>query len=341
LLLVILGAGASYDSLEPLEGKYTVDRPPLAGELFDDRDIFSAVALRYPATLGLLPWLRRQGRDGTIEAAFDSLQKDAAEHPERVSQLTALRFYIRDAITNICAQWVGGNRVGQLNHHALLEQLEFARAGSRVLLVTFNYDNLLETAMGWMGRSFMSLDSYVDDPAYQLFKLHGSADWSRQVRISGELVLIAEAKGDLGEGSLIEHASKWKETENFVRGQTTFERGLHYVPAIAVPVQTKFDYQCPPRHLTALRNELSSVTRILTIGWRGQEQHFLSLLSDHVKKPVSLFCVSGEKARSEETVQHLRNARLLVRGAVAAEMGFSELVSTRAALQFMESRRDD
>lgn len=336
MLLMILGAGASYDSLEPLMGSASEDRPPLAAELFGDRAIFRSVALRYPTCLGLLPWLRHEGRAGNIEAAFDSLQNQALENPTRVRQLTALRFYIRDAITNVCGQWVAGDRVGQLNHHALIEQLDFARAGERVLIVTFNYDNLLETAMGWTGRVFGNLDTYIDSTDYPLFKLHGSVDWSRQVSISGPLIALADARGDLGAGGLIEHATEWTEADAFKRGQTTYEAGLHWVPAIAVPVQSKFDYQCPPKHVASLKDQLSKVTRILTIGWRGQEQHFLSMLAQRIKSPVSIVSVSGDKRKSEETINHLRAAPLYIRRADAADMGFSELVSSRAALDFMK-----
>src|SRR5206468_5581014 len=98
VLLVILGAGASYDSLEPLRGVPNPNRPPLAAELFDDREAFRRVAESYTEPLGLFPWLRKQGADGSIEAAFDTLQKEAEEKPQRVRQLAAIRFYIRDAI---------------------------------------------------------------------------------------------------------------------------------------------------------------------------------------------------------------------------------------------------
>ena len=89
-------------------------------------------------------------------------------------------------------------------------------------------------------------------------------------------------------------------------------------------------------HIAALTNELPRVERILTIGWRAQEQHFLTLLSARVTKPVSIWCVSGDAAKSEETLSRLRQARLLIDGAHAADMGFSELVSTRAAQDFMK-----
>jgi hypothetical protein len=49
-------------------------------------------------------------------------------------------------------------------------------------------------------------------------------------------------------------------------------------PALALPLRTKTVFSCPPEHLEQLRQKLPQVTRVLTIGWKGQDQHFLDEL---------------------------------------------------------------
>src|SRR5262245_25692730 len=75
VLLVIFGAGASYDSvpglppppapypaLRPIVGGLTrpeIHRPPLANQLFDDRPGFVEVMARFPDCIPLVPQLRK------------------------------------------------------------------------------------------------------------------------------------------------------------------------------------------------------------------------------------------------------------------------------------------
>ena len=49
------------------------------------------------------------------------------------------------------------------------------------------------------------------------------------------------------------------------------------VAAIALPVETKNEFEFPEAHLKKLRSVIPEVTRILIIGWRGTEEHFLKL----------------------------------------------------------------
>ena len=46
-------------------------------------------------------------------------------------------------------------------------------------------------------------------------------------------------------------------------------------PALAIPVEGKDEFSCPKRHVERLRNLLAGASRIMTIGWRATEAHFL------------------------------------------------------------------
>src|SRR5205823_14982423 len=104
----ILGAGASYDSapyhmLESISSYEEEWRPPLADHLFA-RSNFQSILARYPYAMGVLPQLTGV-KQKPHERILDELQREAPKHPMRHSQLTAIRFYLRDLLTECGAKW--------------------------------------------------------------------------------------------------------------------------------------------------------------------------------------------------------------------------------------------
>lgn len=80
VLLVVLGAGASYDSVNPNDFGSQSDaayRPPLAKELFDPRPAFGVAVSHYPACRPLVAYLRDQVRGGRDCRADSSEHSDA------------------------------------------------------------------------------------------------------------------------------------------------------------------------------------------------------------------------------------------------------------------------
>ena len=79
MLLVVLGAGASYDSAssrDPLNPDYSQmdHRPPLAAQLFSDRSSFVAVMAKYSQCLPIIPRLQRVAPGGSVEGELQRLQ---------------------------------------------------------------------------------------------------------------------------------------------------------------------------------------------------------------------------------------------------------------------------
>ncbi|SRR5258708_22816687 len=92
-LLVVFGAGASFDSIGTNLNWTDPARPPLANRLFDGR--FNPVLTKHESAGTLIAELRRQGDTLALEAELDRIQRDLA--PTRAtyrSELTALRFYL-------------------------------------------------------------------------------------------------------------------------------------------------------------------------------------------------------------------------------------------------------
>ena len=88
MLMVIFGAGASYDSVEAvrpgaepariLSARIDETRPPLADELFDDRPLFIDKMIKYRDCMPPIPRLRRR-EDGMSVEDIQSTGRERSE----------------------------------------------------------------------------------------------------------------------------------------------------------------------------------------------------------------------------------------------------------------------
>jgi hypothetical protein len=98
MLMVIFGAGASYDSSRAFPPTVTRPdeieawRPPLASELFrDSMNRFGDIVTRYRRIHPILLRLREPQNGRNLEEELQSLQDEATDYPERKRQLLAVR----------------------------------------------------------------------------------------------------------------------------------------------------------------------------------------------------------------------------------------------------------
>jgi hypothetical protein len=288
MLMVVMGAGASFDSApsHPVgPGTANGFRLPLADHLFDIRPEFRHAIQSYSQIHPIVPYLRERGAR-SLEEVLQELYENATDHPERRKQMLALRFYIRDVIHSCSTQWLK-EVDGVTNHKTLIDQL-LERPMERTLLVTFNYDELIEDALLGLGFRTEHFDDYITRMTkFALYKLHGSVRWARLVKASARVTV----------GELIEEAARYdlqdRRAFRFYNnlGATTIDDWLA-VPAIAIPVNRKSDFECPTTHLDNLRQQLPHVDKILAIGWRAKEAHFLSLLTTHLRHLRAIWVVS-------------------------------------------------
>jgi hypothetical protein len=297
MLMVIFGAGASYDSARafPPSGPRAATqsfgtqfpapdddgeawRPPLASELFRDaKQRFGNMVARYQRLHPILLRLREPQGGRSLEQELQSLQDEANGYSERKRQLLSVRYYLRDLLSEVTENWLKRTRF--TNYAQLIDQIMQFRTGSEpVCLVTFNYDLLLDRALFSFGYNPKPLEHHFDaHPILKLFKPHGSVDWARFVD--------APPNTRLGIQQLIEQADTIKFSDKYLvadptdpRQMFTFERPI--VPAIAIPVQTKTEdtFEWPRRHRAYLEQLLPSVTKIMIIGWQAREAHFSQML---------------------------------------------------------------
>jgi hypothetical protein len=352
MLMVIFGAGASFDSCPTYPPGYAGAifggdtynkhfRPPLANELFENRPIFADAIKSFPQCQPIVPRLRTlQGE--TLEAVLEDLQTKSKSYARGAQQLAAVRYYLRFVIRECERHWreLAG---GVTNYKSLLNEIERGNTSKQpVCLVTFNYDTLLEDSLSDFGLPIEAMGDYTKKhPFYKLFKLHGSVNWAREVGVPTKAQNPGYVWGVVND--LIERAAEIPITQRYV---LTAEHppgvvgGTPVFPAIAIPVEKKSTFECPQEMLDELMALLPQVTEILVIGWRATEAHFLERMKANIRRGAQLYIVAGPDRRQGEDIQ-VRICRELPNNPpnfVAVDPGgFTDFILSRRAEQFLAS----
>jgi len=344
MLMVIFGAGASYDSVEAVRPNVGTardyqDRPPLADELFQDRPRFTEMMTRYRDCVPLISRLRTREGGLSVEEMLGRLWDAAPTYGARYRQFAAIRFYLHAMMWVCQLRWRDTSR-GITNHVTLLDLIDqWLPRYERVCLVTFNYDLLIEHALDYKRIAIVSLSDYVSHPAYKLIKAHGSINWGREVRSP----VIDPAKGPLEAAfEMIERSEELEFADEFVwTGEHDMGRlsneGILVFPALAIPLIAKAQFECPKAHESVLRDSIPLVSKILVIGWRGAERHFLELLSGlSGSKKIPGLVVAGDRGRASEVIVGLSRASDRITWS-ASDGGFSDFVTSGEADRFLSA----
>lgn len=181
--MVIFGAGASYDSAQAYQ-PHGADarerwRPPLAKNLFTDpNNAFGEIVRKYPKLTHILPYLRQPSNRRSVEQMLETFQAERRDNPERVRELASVRYYLCDLLREITEQWSMQTN-GVTNYAPLIgEVLRLNKGNDPILLVTFNYDMLLERALATFDFKTVSPENQLTaHPILKLINLHGSVGW--------------------------------------------------------------------------------------------------------------------------------------------------------------------
>ena len=248
MLLVILGAGASYDSVPahpPAEGADLPDRPPLADSLFENRPVFREAMNAFPAIQPIVPLLqRRHGK--SLEQQLQLLARESAGHAVRSQQLMAVRYYIQYILRRIEDPWLRAVAGHVTNLKSMLDEIDRCTPkGYAVPIVSFNYDRIVEEAMQSRGIPIASLDDYVADSRFKLFKVHGSIDWVRRTGIkAADVAVPANQWGAMA--AVTQRAASLNLTKEFFIS-ADYPSGMLdeelVAPALAIPLEDKTDFE--------------------------------------------------------------------------------------------------
>src|SRR5712692_1280956 len=108
MLLVIFGAGASYDtapSCPPGQHRGSEYRPPLANQLFEERQNFAGALRRFQRCIPIVPYLRHIATDKNLEQVLEGLRAQAEHYPEARRQLLAVQWYLHYILWDIDHNW--------------------------------------------------------------------------------------------------------------------------------------------------------------------------------------------------------------------------------------------
>lgn len=347
MLMVILGAGASYDSSPDFvpdaalrtDGGGGPWRPPLANDLFRDRsEKFGEIVVKYPKLTQILPYLRSPSAGG-VEQTLELLQDQGKNDRETQRSLAAVKFYLCDLLMKVTEKWTSRTN-GVTNYVPLIREiLRLDQTAEEVCLVTFNYDLLLERALvSFPDFEMKGPEEFLScHPRLKIFKLHGSVNWSRTVGTSGALY---------SPNQIIEQADFLHPSDRFVpiNAAREFGAGRPYgsvFPAIAIPVQTKTEghFECPSAHREHLIGMLPRITKILIIGWQAKEAHFLQMLRGKLRKLQRVMVVGAHKPDAEGTLRHfLEEYSVDVRSPSAAKGGFTSFIVNHEGDEFLAAQ---
>jgi hypothetical protein len=340
MLMVVFGAGASFDSVphRPPAQNNIESRPPLANDLFGDRALFGRSLARFPACHAIVPDLRDLPAGVSLESVLEDFQAEAETYGLGIRQLAAVRYYLQCMIGECESQWESEAAQGITNYKTLLDRINrFRKPGEPVCLVTFNYDTMLERALLPFDVSITSLEGYVNNKTWKLFKLHGSVNWGRQIE-----TLIDNVDGPdewTLAGRLIDQAADLTLTEQYwLVNQRPLVRydGRAMLPALAIPLERKTQFECPAYHLEALKLCLPEVDKILVIGWRATDTPFLELLRTTGRQAIRGLVVAGDADKAAEVIGNLKNGLDRPGEFRASAGGFTDLIKQRGADEFLK-----
>ncbi|WP_249011259.1 hypothetical protein [Conexibacter sp. DBS9H8] len=347
MLLVIFGAGASFDSADvpQMPVRPWLRPPPLAKELADKR--FNEIAAELPNCLPIIDRLRHRMADNpdafSLETELAKLTEASIDSAERRQQLAAFQIYLHRVVAKASNEWMNAT-AGLTRYLTLLNYIYdwHCQTGMAVRLATFNYDLLLDAAAAGLVADWRlyTFEDYISRSDFRLFKLHGSTSWSRVHHFnrhtrSVSAAMELAAANQLGEGLLTADPPREDALSSHDpdAGHTTYSVAL---PAIAIPMEGKTTFECPEPHIAALRADLPEVTQLLIVGWRAAEPHAVELLAgsapqEGLHPAYALGIVSGSEQDSEETLRNLNPVAARGRLAFTEAGGFSAFIGNLGA----------
>lgn len=349
MLLVIFGAGASYDSVPSRPASSSAysnleHRLPLAVDLFADRTLFVDAMTKFPIFTPLVPLLRKPPAGLSVEGLLQRFQGEAEHYPVRLQQLVAIRFYLHFVIWECQRHWAEVAR-GITNYETLLDQIALWRGRGgyeRACLVTFNYDTLLEEALRVVSISIGDMKHYIENDVYKIIKVHGSMNWARDVKAP---IADLQAKSAWSVGrELVELAATGLDVSDNYRIVREHPIGLHVddkgqrtpiLPALAIPVEAKREFSCPEEHVEVLKACIPEVTKILVVGWRGVEAHMIELLRllKVTGRRRNGVVVAGSTPAADEVVRGLEHLPGVTWRSFAG--GFTEFITSNELVEFL------
>jgi hypothetical protein len=272
-LIVIVGAGASHDSVDANNTLVNLDyQPPLTRDLFKGTQTFAPILHKYRHAMALSARIRDRLHSGD---QLETILNDLATNPNDYlrKQFWEVPLYLQELIGEVSEHFAP---IGSTRYYDLVCAIEESQY-DRVLYVTTNYDLFLEHALETLYRHrFVDISSYcLADAKWRFVKLHGSANWGKRL-LNGTLIdgrlSVSGPNLELDTDILL------------LTGHHGTARNpgpdKYYYPALAAPVGTKDGFVCDPGQLDLLRRRIRTCSGLLVVGFSGLDRHVLELFED-------------------------------------------------------------
>ena len=319
-------------------------RPPVAAELFDDRERFHQVLSRYPKAAALAQQIRARvasaGQNRKAEGLETVLRELSEEgDPLLQTQYWQIPLYLQDLLWNVTRNYVRHN-AGTLFDWLVREVHKSAY--DEVCYLTLNYDLFLEEALQKLhtGYTFDDTSKYI--PAghkWNVVKPHGSVNWGWVVT-NAPLLVAATKRSTLRITEVLDVLPKLElddririldsqgsliQTVGEVESSQTRIDVLY--PVVAAPVGELKKFQCSADHSDVARRFLSGPGNVLVLGFSALDSDVLGLFRD-CGDIEQLCVVNGSREGSEAAAKRIKSAASLsfTVADVTDKRGFSAFV---------------
>ncbi len=303
-IAVILGAGASSDAWnETGPPRNQVWQPPLARELFGQREAFWPILERYPGAHVVSADLGELIRTGSVN--IEAKLREYAEHtdPRIRNHFKQVPPYLRDVINQVVVSFTGRAALPGTHLRLVANLLE---TQARFAFIDLNYDDYLEMSLARFDDQLLiqGMADYTADGRQAIVaKVHGSVHWGMPLPQQGTLFSLLPGFDPAGPRTETILDRSRVETREW----THAERRVPLYPVLTAPLAGKghVDLVCPISHLAALQEFLGQCEEFLIIGTSGQDEDLQGFLRRHVKKVTKVHCVSVSVEEAERVHDRL------------------------------------
>ena len=285
-ILLVLGAGASYDCANESSVVNGDWKPPLASELFriSEKDAFEDILIQYPGA----QYLAGELSPSSSENEFDLERKlqDLVGHQDKsirdkFGDVPRYLSHLLDTVSTEYTKTAGW-------YCALCKAL-MSDHGHRLSVISLNYDTLFESAVAL---HFNNPRYYSDIKAFarqgmecQLFKVHGSSNWWFDVGRGA-------AMRDTFHSTFQDHCDDWV-NRILVLSRSQLQ-GMHQidatrlVPVITAPLASKGEgsFVIPGYQVSALMDSIQDADAVMFVGTSGMDSHVLDFIRGSLQRAV-------------------------------------------------------
>jgi hypothetical protein len=339
-IIVITGAGASFDCVSGTAERNEALRPPLVTQLFAPQGSFPSILANYPLAQAAATDIRPAMAEGSIALeAFlrEQLRESPFESDRR--RFAAVPLYLQHLFFQISDR-------GFTAHPDNYDRL--VNAALRIeepVFVTLNYDTLLDQRL-FAYSPLTTLESYIDQTkhTWALIKLHGSINWGRAVlqeppsAREGDTYL-AQAFAELGDSFATEKNIDLR-LQPDIRNMR-YDGGRLYYPALSAPLGSEDELVCPESHIAFLKERLERYDglNLLVIGYSGLDRELRRLLTESGNEVRSLMIVNGTEQAGNDASHRLLEG-LTVRAGATTQVflgGFNDFAASASLPDYFKS----